>query len=29
MNAEDLSKGVYILRVSSYENSSDLKFIKK
>jgi hypothetical protein len=29
INVEDLSKGVYILRVSSNENSSDLKFIKK
>ena len=29
INVEGLSKGVYILRVSSNENSSDLKFIKK
>ena len=29
INVEDWSKGVYILRVSSNENSSDLKFIKK
>jgi hypothetical protein len=29
INVEDLSKGVYILRVSFNENSSDLKFIKK
>ena len=29
INVEALSKGVYILRVSSNENSSDLKFIKK
>ena len=29
INLEGLSKGVYILRVSSNENSSDLKFIKK
>jgi hypothetical protein len=29
INIEGLSKGVYILRVSSNENSSDLKFIKK
>jgi hypothetical protein len=29
INLEGLSKGVYILRVSSNENSSDIKFIKK
>ena len=29
INLEGLSKGVYILRVSSNENSTDLKFIKK
>ena len=29
INLEGLSKGVYILRISSNENSSDLKFIKK
>jgi len=29
INVEDWSKGVYILRVSFNENSSDLKFIKK
>ena len=29
INVEGLIKGVYILRVSSNENSSDLKFIKK
>jgi hypothetical protein len=29
INVEGLSKGVYILRVSSNENSSDIKFIKK
>jgi len=29
INVEGLSKGIYILRVSSNEDSSDLKFIKK
>ena len=29
INVEALSKGVYILKVSSNENSADLKFIKK